>query len=149
MSALTPHGGMKVLLAVDGSDYTKRMLAYLATHPELLGTDGSFTALTVVPDVPPRARAYLEGSMLEDYYRSEATHVLDPVRHFAAQKGWRLDAQYRVGHAGDVIAEMADSGRYDLVVMGSHGYSALGGAVLGSVATRVLARCRTPVLILH
>ena len=28
---------MKVLLAVDGSDHTKRMLSYLAAHDELLG----------------------------------------------------------------------------------------------------------------
>ena len=29
---------MKILIAVDGSDYTKRMLAYLAAHDELLGS---------------------------------------------------------------------------------------------------------------
>ena len=48
---------MKILLAVDGSDYTKRMLAYLATHEEMLGKADSFTALTVVPAIPPRAQA--------------------------------------------------------------------------------------------
>jgi nucleotide-binding universal stress UspA family protein len=123
---------MKILLAVDGSDYTKRMLAYLATHEEILGKAESFTALTVVPAIP-----------------SGATRVLEPVQRFAAQKGWPLQAVHRVGHAGDVIAEMAESARYDLVVMGSHGHSGIAGAVLGSVATRVLARCGTPVLILH
>lgn len=29
---------MKILLAVDGSPYTKKMLAYLATHDEMFGT---------------------------------------------------------------------------------------------------------------
>ena len=88
-------------------------------------------------------------SAVEDYFRSESESVLEPVRRFAAQKGWPLAAEGRVGHAGDVIAEVADSGRYDLVVMGSHGHSALTGAVFGSVTTRVLARCKTPLLILH
>lgn len=32
---------MNILLAVDGSAYTKKMLAYLATHEDLLGTSHS------------------------------------------------------------------------------------------------------------
>jgi hypothetical protein len=31
-------GGMNILLAADGSGYTKRMLAYVAAHDEWLGT---------------------------------------------------------------------------------------------------------------
>ena len=41
---------MNILLAVDGSAYTKKMLAYLATHEELLGgthTSVSYTHLTL------------------------------------------------------------------------------------------------------
>ena len=140
---------MKVLLAVDGSDYTKRMLAYLATHEELLGKADAFTALTVVPAIPPRALAFVDPSIVQEYYTSEAEHVLEPVRRYAAQKGWPVTAEHRAGHAGDVIAEVAESGRYDLVIMGSHGHSALAGAVLGSVTVRVLARCKAPLLILH
>jgi nucleotide-binding universal stress UspA family protein len=125
------------------------MLAYLATHEEMLGKADSFTALTVVPAIPPRAQAFLDPSVVDEYYRSESEQVIEPVRRFAAQKGWPLEAEHRAGHAGDVIAEVADSGRYDLVVMGSHGHSALAGAVLGSVTARVLARCRKPLLVLH
>ena len=33
---------MKILLAVDGSPYTKKMLAYLATHAEMFGTNNQF-----------------------------------------------------------------------------------------------------------
>jgi len=29
---------MKILLPIDGSDYTKRMLSYIAAHDELLGS---------------------------------------------------------------------------------------------------------------
>ena len=48
---------MNILLAVDGSTYTKRMLAYLATHTELFATGNNYTVLTVQPPLPPRARA--------------------------------------------------------------------------------------------
>lgn len=47
---------MNILLAVDGSPYTKKMLAYLAAHDEMLGTSHSYTAITVQPQLP-RARA--------------------------------------------------------------------------------------------
>jgi nucleotide-binding universal stress UspA family protein len=35
------------------------------------------------------------------------------------------------------------------VVMGTHGHTALGNAVLGSVAQGVLARCKVPVLLVR
>ena len=43
---------MKILLAVDGSDYTKKMLAYLSTHAELLSPNNSYTLLTVQAQLP-------------------------------------------------------------------------------------------------
>ena len=51
---------MKVLLAVDGSDYTKRMLAYLAAHRELLGPGHEYTAVTVVTRIPPHAARHID-----------------------------------------------------------------------------------------
>lgn len=44
---------MKILLAVDGSEYTKKMLAYLTTHDELFSTHNRYTVLTVNPQLPP------------------------------------------------------------------------------------------------
>ena len=41
--------------AVDGSEFTRRMVAYWAAHDEWLGTQHEYTVLTVVPPVPPRA----------------------------------------------------------------------------------------------
>ncbi len=38
---------MKILLAVDGSKYTKKMLAYLATHDEQFSGKNEFTVLSV------------------------------------------------------------------------------------------------------
>jgi hypothetical protein len=49
---------MKILVAVDGSPFTKRMLAYLAAHDEWLGDAHQYTVLhTVAAAVPPRAAA--------------------------------------------------------------------------------------------
>jgi nucleotide-binding universal stress UspA family protein len=140
---------MKILLAVDGSAYTKRMLAYLAAHDELLGPRHEYTAITVVPAVPPHVRRYIDSSTLEGYYADEAKQVLDPVRAFAGQQNWTLQTLQPVGHAADVIAETAANGKFDLLVMGSHGQSAVANLLLGSVASRALAQCRTPILIVR
>lgn len=140
---------MNILLAVDGSAYTKRMLAYLAAHSELIGTVGGYTAATIVPALPQHAARFLPQGVEDDYYRDEAEVVLRPVRAFAAQQGWSLQAKHAIGQPGDAIAEMAETGKYDLVIMGSHGRSAVTGALMGSVATRVLARCKIPLLLIR
>jgi len=54
-----------------------------------------------------------------------------------------------VGHAAEVIAQEAVSGKFDLLIMGSHGQGQMAGIVLGSVATKVLAKCSTPVLLIR
>jgi nucleotide-binding universal stress UspA family protein len=138
---------MKVLLAVDGSDYTKRMLEYLAGHDELLGPSHEYTALTVVTPIPPHAARHIERTTLDGYYRDEATKVLDPVVAVAAKHGWNLTALFRPGHAAEEIAALAERDEYDLVVLGTHGHSALGSLVLGSVVSGVLARAKKPILL--
>ena len=140
---------MKILLAVDGSTHTKRMLAYLAAHPELIGPVGGYTALTVVPALPPHVAKHLPQGVEHSYYEDEAQVVLRPVCAFAAQQAWPLEARHVVGRPGDAIAEAAEAGKYDLVVLGSHGHGALAGMVMGSVAARVIAHCKTPVLLIR
>jgi nucleotide-binding universal stress UspA family protein len=138
---------MNVLLAVDGSEYTKRMLAYVAKHEGLLGPTHDYTAVTVIAAIPPHAARHIDRNTLADYYRDEAGKVLDPLKEVAAQRGFKVQTLYRHGHASDEIAELAHTGNYDLIVMGTHGYSALGNLVLGSVVTGVLARSHAPVLL--
>jgi nucleotide-binding universal stress UspA family protein len=55
----------------------------------------------------------------------------------------------KVGHAPDVIAKVADKGKHDLIVMGSHGHSNLMNLVMGSVTNQVLARSKAPVLLVR
>jgi nucleotide-binding universal stress UspA family protein len=141
---------MKMLVAVDGSPYTKHMLAYLAAHDEWLGNKKhDFTVVHVVPAVPPRAAAVFAKDTLDAYYHDECEAVFEPIRAFFKQLG--IDAQFvtKVGHAADLVAKMADDGKYDLLVMGSHGHGSLSNLVMGSVTTKVIAHCRTPVLLVR
>ena len=113
---------MKILVAVDGSPYTKRALAYLTAHDEWLGAHHRYTLLTVVPAVPPRAAAVIDKETLQGYYVDEAEKVFKPLRTFFAKQGVTADFVFKVGHAADVIASVASKGKHDLIMMGSHGH---------------------------
>jgi nucleotide-binding universal stress UspA family protein len=140
---------MKILLAVDGSAYTKKMLAYLATHDEMLGASHEYTVLTVQAPLPPRARAALGKEVVDNYHAEEAEKVLAPVTKFLGRHGVSPSRVVKVGPAGETISKLASSGKFDLVVMGSHGHGALATLVMGSVATQVLAHCKVPILLIR
>ena len=141
---------MKILLAIDGSPYSKKMLAYLCAHDELINAGrNTFTALTVLPAIPPRARAVLSKEMVDEYYREEGAKVLDPVRKYLEQSCIFPKERLEVGHPGDIIASIAEDEKYDLIIMGTHGHGALGRLVMGSVSTQVLANYSVPVMLIR
>jgi nucleotide-binding universal stress UspA family protein len=140
---------MKILLAVDGSEFTKKMLAYLTTHEELFGAHNRYTLLTVTPQLPPRARSAVGKDMVDEYHREEAEKVLAPVTKFLLRHGIDAKSVAKVGHAGEIISKAAETGKFDMVVMGSHGHGTWGNLVMGSVATQVLANCKVPVLLVR
>lgn len=140
---------MKILAAVDGSPYTKRMLAYLAAHDDWLGSHHEYTLVHAVPAVPPRAAVVLDRETLKSYYDDSAERVFKPIRTFFTRQGLQAHYVTKVGPAADIIADLAKKGRYDLVMLGSHGHGTLSNLVLGSVATKVLAQCDTPALLIR
>ena len=141
---------MKILVAIDGSAFTKRMLAYIAAHDEWLGGSHAYTLATVIPAVPPRAAAVLAKDVLKAYYEDEAEKVFKPVRtFFKKQRIENTTWVSKVGHPADQLVALAEKGDFDLLLMGSHGHSTLGNLVMGSVATKVLSQTRVPVLLVR
>ena len=140
---------MKILVAADGSPFTKRMLAYLAAHDEWLGPHHKYTVFTAALPVPVNAAKMLDRELIKGYYIDEAEKVFKPIRAFMKAQGLEAGFISKVGHPAEVIAKEADSGNYDLLMMGSHGHGLLGSLVLGSVATKVLAACKVPVLLVR
>ena len=108
---------MKILVPVDGSAFTKRMLAYLAAHDEWLGDQQQYTLLHVTPAVPARAASVIDKAVLRGYYTDESEKVFKPLRAFFSKQ--RIEAAFvaKVGSAADVIAEVANKGKFDLVMM--------------------------------
>jgi nucleotide-binding universal stress UspA family protein len=140
---------MKILIAADGSSYTKRMLAYLAAHDEWLGASHAYTVMTVVMALPARAVAVLDKDVVKRYYDDEAEKVFRPIRTFFTRQGISASFLAKVGQADALIARQATAGKFDLLLMGSHGHGNLVNLVMGSVATKVLAHCKTPLLLVR
>ena len=140
---------MKILVPVDGSSFTKRMLAYLVARDDWLGAQHTYTLLHVVAPVPPRAASALDKSTLSEYYDDQAQKVFKPIRSFFAKQGLTATFVAKTGPAADTIADMARKGGHELLILGSHGHGSLVNLVMGSVATKVLANCSTPVLLIR
>ena len=140
---------MKILVPVDGSAFTKKMLAYLAAHDEWLGDHHQYTVLHVAPAVPARAAAVLDKALLQAHYADESAKVFKPIQTFFKKQKIAAEFVAKVGPAADAVAQLATKGQFDLILMGSHGHGTLGNLVLGSVTTKVMAQCSTPVLIVR
>ena len=66
---------MKILLPVDGSSHTKRMLAWLVTHDEWLAQPHHYTVVHVVPQIPPHAASMFETQLLKDRPKRDTLEI--------------------------------------------------------------------------
>ena len=98
---------MKILLAADGSAYTKKALAFVVTHEEMAGGDGQLIVLNVQPPVPPRVKGMLGAAAIADYHREESDKVLKPIERFLARHDIRFTLKAAVGSPGQEIVRAA------------------------------------------
>ena len=138
---------MKILLAADGSSYTKKALAFLVTHESLAGDDAHVTVVNVQPAMPPRVKAMVGAQAVHDYHQEEAQKVLRPIEKFLQRHDIPFATRWIVGAPGPEIVRAAKKAKAHMIVMGTHGHGLLGRALLGSVAQNVLTQCEVPVLL--
>lgn len=129
---------MKVLLPTDGSEMADKMLTWAA---ETLNANTTEATLLTVIATPAEVAG-------EPYEVEDALAVLERGKALLQQKGFAsLKTEYVRGDTVEAICQVAETGGYDLVVLGSHGRTGLGKVLLGSVSQGVLARCVQPVLV--
>jgi nucleotide-binding universal stress UspA family protein len=58
-----------------------------------------------------------------------------------------LEPAVSMGHVAEEIVKIAESGGFDLIVMGTKGRSPLGDPLMGSVAQKVVSGTRLPVML--
>ncbi len=140
---------MKILLAADGSPFTKKALAFLVTHDGLASAKDELIVLHVQLPIPPRVHAFVGADTVDSYHREEARAVLDPIQAFLQRHAIPFQCRWVVGSPSDEILRAAAEDHAQMIVMGTHGYGMVGRFFMGSVAQRVVARCEVPVLLVQ
>jgi nucleotide-binding universal stress UspA family protein len=67
----------------------------------------------------------------------------------AARPGATVTSKLMAGPAAEVIAERAEEGQFDLLVVGSRGRNMIASALLGGTSHRIIHLSKKPVLVVH
>lgn len=137
---------MKVLLPVDGSATNARAARYLVKH---WPGEARATLLNVCPPLSENIAGYLDAQSLAKFYADNGSAALKRARRVLTEAGHIHDEEILVGDPGAEIIAMAKRGKYDLIVMGSHGRGVFKSLFLGSVVVKVLANSTIPILVIR
>ncbi len=157
-AAAPRRDSLAVGIAVDGSQYGAAAVRYALAHRDLWGASPKVALLHVVPDLAAMVIPGLGDAPLALYKAEQVVAMqtrqfeaaVAPAREQFERAGLAADAVCLVGNdPGSEIAAYAKANKLDVLVLGSHGRGALTSAVLGSVALRVAAQCRTPLLLIR
>ncbi len=157
--AVPKKDSLKLGIALDGSKYGAAAVRFVVKHAALFGAAPSLILIHVVPDllnlVVPGffGDAPVPGFVPEqvtEMQRAAFERALAPARKLLKGTAFQVtEAQLSGNNPGDVIAAYANKNKLDILAIGSHGDGALRSMVLGSVATRVAAKCRNALLFIQ
>lgn len=137
---------MKILVPLDGSDFSRGTLAFLASRKTFLADHPALELINVQPSLPARAGALMSEEALAGYYEEESANAFEASGTVPESRAVRTAL---VGHPAEVIARETEDRGADLIVMGSHGMSGFSELLFGSVTMGVLARSHIPMLVLR
>jgi len=137
------------LIPVDGSSFSARAVDYVIERIRQNPGAHAVHVITVqMPLVGVNIKLFVSAESLQTYYREEAQKILDPVLDTLRRAGISATPHIEVGDAAQVIIEAANEIHATEIVMGSHGRGALAGALMGSVAQKVVHLSKIPVILL-
>jgi nucleotide-binding universal stress UspA family protein len=126
----------KVLAPVDGSDASKKALEWAIVIAK--ESHAKLTVLEVVEEFGPLPGFYgaaPEGVDRVAWLSEQRFEKVHPMLH---DENVDWDRVVVEGYPADKICEIAESGNYDMIVLGSKGRSAIGRFLLGSISDRVV-----------
>lgn len=136
----------RILIATDGSEYTKEAVSKGLHLAKILGAD--VTALYVI-DQTSFVSFPIDSSIVSVYslLENEGKRAVDEVKKEGELEGIKVTPVVVEGSPTRKIVEMAAD--FDLVVIGTLGRSALSKLFMGSVAERVTRYAPCPVLVVR
>jgi nucleotide-binding universal stress UspA family protein len=142
---------MKMLLAVDGSKYSLDAVKCLIEHADWYRDKPEVELLFVHAPVPklPGMSKVVGKNQIQRYYAEEGAAALAEAKKLLERAGIRYRDTLLVGQPADEIVKHAEGTRCDLIFVGTHGRTAAGNMLLGSVATKVLHSATVPVMLVR
>jgi len=142
---------MKILIAVDGSRNSLGAVQCLIDHADWYREKPEVELLTVHLPVPklPRMHFAVGKGQIQRYYQEEGDARLAAARRRLDAAGIKHKATGLVGPVAETIVKRARDARCDLIYIVTRGMTAVGKALLGSTATKVLHISDTPVLLVR
>jgi nucleotide-binding universal stress UspA family protein len=146
----------KILLATDGSETALKASQYAVDFAKQISA--SIIVLSVIDNrslasyyaVSPEVTTVHIMEPVEDFLREAAKKDVDRVKKLCKKRGVSCRGVISTGHPAEEIIKEAERSRSNLIVLGSHGKSALAAVFLGSVTYGVLHKdTRVPVLIVR
>ncbi len=145
----------KILVSTDGSKTAQKAAKYAIDLTEQL--KASIIVISVIDKrslisqtVPDSATDMHVIESVEDYLMQTAKKNAAQITEQCDKKGIPSQVVITTGHPVEEIVRCAEKRKADLIVMGSHGRSALGAAILGSVAYGVIHKdTKIPVLVVR
>jgi nucleotide-binding universal stress UspA family protein len=145
----------KILVPTDGSKTAQKAASYAVEVAK------KFKALVIVlsvidkggmigQTVPARKTARHIIEPIEDYLKEAAEGFAGTIVKICRENRVKSETVIVEGHPVEEILKAAGRSKADLIIMGSHGRSALAAAILGSVAYGVIHKeSKIPVLIVR
>jgi nucleotide-binding universal stress UspA family protein len=139
---------MKILLPIDGSVAALNATKYVV---ELAGNSVSPVRVTLISVHDDAGLNYIKRFVTKDevnnYLREMSENNLKSAQKILNVAGIKHNMAIKRGHIADEIISLANSGKFELIVMGSKGRSGLSDFFMGSVAQRVATSAKQPVVL--
>jgi len=136
----------KILLPFDGSRYSIHAVNYALDLAKQYGAEVTivhcFEWYGNIPEVPAELIQDLKANLKRD-----AESVVKKAEGLFEKEGVEYHTKIISGSPGYVLANLAKSKEYDLIILGSHGHSDIAGLFLGSVTHKVLNTIYCPVMV--
>ena len=138
---------MKILLAADGSNFTKKALTFLVVNKNLLAAGDELVILNVQDAISAQIERKLGSAEVTAYQTKQADAVFKPIKKFLDKHAINYRCLWVAGAAANQIIETSQRERVQMIVMGLHGHGLLSRLFMGSVAQKVLVESDVPALL--
>jgi nucleotide-binding universal stress UspA family protein len=139
----------RILVGVDGSPEAVAAVDTAAGIARSLGAE--LMLAYVVPRRPPPGPAAFAPELVraDNLEQSYAAGLLREAEMRCTRAGVPVDSESLTGSVAETLADLAESDRYDLIVVGHRGRGGVTRVLLGSVADRLLQISSRPVLVVR